>query len=238
MQQSYDPNKIRVINIDRVSAKEAVQNFHYMKTFPAGAQVYFGILHEGMTGLKGVAVFGNSTATKAKTKLFPDSVGPENIIEMQRLWISDDLGHNAESKVLSLIMAKFKTHAKHIKVVWTYAGGCKDDCGIVYQSSGFMYLGSEECDDFYLTEKGEYKNIINALRFGKAPKHMKDRGEIAAYLYGPGKFIKAHRHYYFYPIDKAVRRKMMSKTKPFPKHSAVYRLNQKWVNHGAGEGHN
>lgn len=142
---SYDVNKIRVINIDRASARACVLAEHYMRTFPAGASVYFGILHDGMPGLKGVAVFGQSSATKAKAKLFPEDVGPEHIIEMQRLWVSDDLGKNAESKVLSLIMDIFKQAAAHLKVVWTYAGGCKDDCGIVYQSSGFMYVGSEPC---------------------------------------------------------------------------------------------
>lgn len=229
MSSNYDVNKIKVINIDRASAKTCVLKNHYMKTFPAGANVYVGILHEGLPGLKGVAVFGMSTATLKKLKLFPDSVKEENIIEMQRLWISDDLGHNAESKVLSLIMDLFKKKAPQIKVVWTYAGGCKNDCGIVYQSSGFQYLGSEECEDFYLTANGEYKNIINALRFGKGPKGVTDRNEIALHLYGPGEFIKANRYYYFYAIDKSVRRKMQSKTKPFPKHSAVFRLNQSWV---------
>lgn len=209
---------------------------HYMKTFPAGATVYFGILHEGMPGLKGVAVFGQSSATKAKAKLFPEDVGPEHIIEMQRLWVSDDLGKNAESKVLALIMDVFKKAAPHLKVVWTYAGGCKDDCGIVYQSSGFMYIGSEPCTDFYLTAAGEYKNIINALRFGKGPPGEKDRTVIARHLYGPGHFIEASRHYYFYPLHKSVRRKMAAKQKPFPKHSARYRLNQEWVDEGAVKG--
>lgn len=232
---SYDVQKIKIINIDRQSAKDCVLNNHYMKTFPAGAKVYFGILHEGMEGLKGVAVFGSSSSTAKKAALFPENVTQENIIEMQRLWVSDDLGKNAESKILSLIVDKFKKTTKQIKVIWTYAGGCKNDCGIVYQSSGFMFLGSEDCHDFYLTDAGEYKNIISALRFGKAPKHMKDRGEIAMHLYGPGKFIKAQRHYYFYPIDKSVRRKMESKTKPFPKYSENYRLNQQWVEKPNGD---
>jgi hypothetical protein len=98
-----------------------------------------------------------------------------------------------------------------------------------------MYLGSEPCNDFYLTDDGQYKNIISALRFGKGPKGEKDPKKIALALYGPGKFIESSRHYYFYPLDKIIRRKMESKTKPFPKYSERYRLNQEWVV-GAGTG--
>lgn len=219
------------------AAKKLVLNFHYMKTFPAGSCLYFGIKHEGMAGLMGVAVFGKSSGTDAKTKIFPD-VNPENIIEMQRLWISDALGANAESKTLSLIIDAIKKHYTKIKIVWTYAGGCKDDCGIVYQSSGFMFLGSEPSNDFYLTKNGEYKNLIAAKRFGKAGKGLTDQ-QIGEKLYGAGELVFAHRHYYFYPIDRSIRRKMQNKCKPFPKQSKNFRKDQKWVKkeNGVGVGH-
>lgn len=225
----YSPTKLHVKNISREDAKRLVLSNHYMKTFPAGAFLYFGIFHEGYKNCMGVAVFGKSTSTDSKAGLFPSTVKPENILEMQRLWISDIMGHNAESKSLSLIIDKIKMHAKHIKVVWTYAGGCKNDCGIVYQSSGFMFLGSEKCNDFYLTKSGEYKNIINALRFGKGPKGERDKNIIAKSLYGDGEFIESFRHYYFYPIDKVIRRKMLAACKPFPKNSENFRKNQEWV---------
>lgn len=236
---NYNPNDLYVVNIGREDAKRIVLAHHYMKTFPAGAFLYFGIFHKGIKNIQGVAVFGKSTSTDSKAKLFPETVKPENILEMQRLWISDLMGKNAESKSLSLIVEAIKKNAKHIKVVWTYAGGCKNDCGIVYQSSGFMFLGSEECNDFYLTKTGEYKNIINALRFGKGPKGEKDKNKIALSLYGEGSFINSFRHYYFYPIDKAVRRIMQKKVKPFPKYSDNFRYNQQWVtdkNSGADAG--
>lgn len=233
----YDVNKLRVINIARDVAKKLVLDNHYMKTFPAGAKVYFGILHDGFPGIQGVAVFGYSSSTKSKVNLFENKIGEHEIIEMQRLWISDSMLKNAESKSLSLMAEKFKQNAPQIKIIFTFAGGCKDDCGIVYQSSGFMYLFSEKCDDFYLTKKSEYKNIISALRFGKAPKELKDKKEIAKYLFGEGEFIHAHRHFYFLPLNKAVRRKLAHLNKPFPKVSANYRLNQEWVpNNGVQEG--
>jgi len=230
----YNVDKISIKIIDRDTAKQIVIKKHYMKTFPAGAALFYGIFHGGLKTVRGVAVFGKSSSTNSKCKIF--GIKENEILEMQRLWVSDLLGHNAESKILSLIMKNIKQNAPQIKVIWTYAGGCKDDCGIVYQSSGFMFLGSEECNDFYLTKSGEYKNIISALRFSKAPKHLKKKEDIAAYLYGEGELLKTHRHYYFYPICKKIRRVMAKAVKPFPKQSANFRKDQHWVKPGEGDG--
>ena len=58
---------------------------------------------------------------------------------------------------------------------------------------------------------------------------IKGKLNIAKYLYGEGELLNTKRHYYFYPIDKSIRRKMLNKIKPFPKDSDNYRLNQEWV---------
>lgn len=228
MAENYDVSKIYVKPVALRDAKRLARMYHYMHTSPSGARLAFGIYHQGMPGIRGVCILGKSTATNKKASLFP-GCQPENLLEMQRLWISDALGHNAESKTLSMVMAKIKAHYPQLKVVITYAGGCKNDCGIVYQSSGFMYLGWEPCDDFYLTDSGKYKNIINVLRFGKAPKELKTVEEKARFVYGPGKLLKTKRFFYFYPLDKVVRRKMKKHCLPFPKNSEHFRKDQKWV---------
>jgi hypothetical protein len=97
-----------------------------MKTFPAGCNLFFGIFHEGIAGCLGVAVFGKSSSTDSKLKLFPVGMKPANIIEMQRLWISDAMGKNEESKTLSLIIEKIKVHAPEIKVLWSFKTACTD----------------------------------------------------------------------------------------------------------------
>ena len=70
---------------------------------------------------------------------------------MQRLWISDDYGHNSESYVLALTMKLLKEKTD-LKVVFTHAGGCKNDCGIVYQASAWLYFGKDVCNDFYCSK--------------------------------------------------------------------------------------
>lgn len=229
MAKNFDPNLIKVLPIDMRDAKRLARQFHYMRTAPSGAKLAFGIWYGDDKKIRGVCIFGKSSGTEAKLKLIGNGVQDGEIIEMQRLWIDDALGHNAESKTLSLIMKAFKEHYPKIKCVVTYAGGCKNDCGIVYQSSSFLYFGSQPCQDFYLTEAGEYKNIINVLRFGKAPKELKSNAEKAAYVYGPGKLLDTKRYLYLYPIEKRLRRKLSKKALPYPKDSENFRRGQEWV---------
>lgn len=224
---SFELSKIKVAPIGKRAAKRIVIENHYMKTWPMGNLLSLGVWYDDH--VKGVMVFGKSSGTNKKVKLFDNRIAKNEIIEMQRMWLSDDLGHNAESKSLGLAMKLFKKYSPEIKVIWTYAGGCKNDCGIVYQASGFCYLGSEPCNDFYLTSKGEYKNLISAKRFGRVPKDLKTNEDIGKHLFGNGKMIKSKRYYYFYPVDKAIRRIMKKKSKPFPKDSLNWRKDQKWI---------
>jgi len=149
--------------------------------------VCFGVFYDSM--LCGVITFGFSTATKEKIKKIIPNILDGEFIEMQRMNLLDVLGMNAESYVLGKIYELFKKNTE-IKVLITHAGGCKNDCGIIYQSSGWLYFGKEKCEDFYLTSAGEYKSIVAPMRFGRVKKGIKGGQAIGEYLFGKGKKIK------------------------------------------------
>lgn len=209
-------------------AKKVVLAKHYMRTFPMGSALHFGIFDSATGKIAGVAVFGYSSATDNKVMALVKDLKKNEYIEMQRLWISDDFGHNAESYVLSLIMNELKAKTQ-IKVVFTHAGGCKNDCGIVYQASSWIYFGKEPCNDFFLTAKGEYKNIVAALRFGRVSAKGKTPDEIGRELFGDGHIVKSFRYKYIYPIHKGIRRRLEKIAQPYPKDSETFRKNQEWV---------
>ena len=212
--------------IASATAKAYTIRNHYMKTFPI-PKVCFGVFYKGK--LNGVITFGLSTSTKQKVEKMIPKIQDDEFIEMQRMNISDVLGANAESFVLGKIYELFKKNTK-IKVLITHAGGCKNDCGIVYQSSSWLYFGKEKCDDFYLTEAGEYKNIIAPMRFGRVPKGIKGPQNIGEALFGKGKIINSFRYFYFYPLNKGLRSYLEKKALPYPKDSLNFRKNQEWQN--------
>ncbi len=215
---------------DRSAAKKVCAIRHYMKTYPQGAVINIAMVDNGK--LVGIVVFGYSSQTGLKIVKLVSGLEKKQYIEMQRLWISDDYGHNTESYCLSKII-KLLTDKYNFKIIVTHAGGCKDDCGIVYQASGWLYFGSNKCNDFFLTEKGEYKNTIAAIRFGRVKSKGKSSQQIGEELFGAGKVVFAHRYFYCYPIDKGIRRRLTKIQQPFPKQSAHFRKNQQWVKGGA-----
>ena len=197
-----------------------------MRTYPSGAKVNIAI----MDGNKvvGICVFGYSTATDAKVSKVAYGLRKDEYLEMQRLWISDLYGHNTESYSLARIIEKLKADYG-LRLVVTHAGGCKDDCGIVYQASGWLYFGSQPCNDFYLTAAGEYKNMIAPMRFGRVVSKGKTLQQVGEELFGAGCVVYAHRYFYVYPIDKAIRRRLAKLQEPYPKQSAQFRRDQQWV---------
>jgi hypothetical protein len=216
---------VQVKIIDTKTARDYTVANHYMKTFP-NPRVCFGVI--AGRRLSGVLTFGLSPSTGEKVrKVIPDIKDGE-YIEMQRMHISDRLGHNTESFVLGKVYELFKRNTK-VKVIVTHAGGCKNDCGIVYQASAWLYFGKEKCDDFYLTEAGEYRNIIAPLRFGRVPKGIKGGQQVGEYLFGPGELIHSYRYLYLYPLQKGLRKWLQKKAMAYPKDSEVFRRNQAWV---------
>lgn len=223
--EKFDINRLSIQLIDRKSAKQLCERYHYMKTYPMGACINFGIFLDNK--IAGVCVLGYSSGTVEKVNKYI-TIPKEECIEMQRLWISDNAGHNSESYCLSLVMARIKKETK-IKVVFTHSGGCKNDCGIVYQSSGWMYFGKTVCKDFYLTTNNEYKNIVAAMRFGRVKSKGKKPQEIGEELFGPGEIINSFRYDYIYPINKGIRRVLGKHSKPYDKTSLHFRKNQEWI---------
>ena len=231
MQPNRTPNErlydLRVVPIGRNDAKRMVLAKHYMRTFPQGSKAYFAVM-DGRQAV-GVAVFGLSMGTKARVeKLGVYGLQPGQFLEMQRLWISDKYGHNTESFTLSRIMKLLRDAG--VRFVVTHAGGCKNDCGFVYQASGWLYFGRQRCEDFYLTSDGEYRNIAARMRFRDPGMKGLSKSEVCSRLFGPGELVDSWRYLYVYPIDKAIRRRLTKLQQPFPKESARYRLKQEWVN--------
>lgn len=215
---SFELEKIIVKVIPSDIARVYTVKYHYMKTFP-NSVVCFWVIYDKR--LMWVITFWYSTQTEAKIKKLIPHIEKNEYLEMQRMNIKDELWKNTESYVLWKIMKILKS--KWIKAVITHSWWCKNDCWIVYQSSSRLYFWKEVCNDFYLTEKWEYKNIIAPARFGRVPKWIKWWQAIWEYLFWKWKLIKSYRYFYIYPINKWIRAYLEKKALPYPKDSAMFR---------------
>ena len=197
-----------------------------MKTYPNGVYLNLGVFYDGRC--LGVLSFGYAASTGKKIKKYCGvELNKNQYLEMMRMWIDDSLGHNTESYVLSKAMATLKSMG--VLLVFTHAGGCKNDCGFVYQSSSWLYFGREPCNDFYHCKDGSYKNISSAMRFGRIDVKGKTAQQIGEELFGEGKILKSWRYNYAYPIAKSLRKKLNKIHQDYPKVSEDYRYKQEWV---------
>lgn len=217
--------RLRAAPISLKDAKRVITSAHYMKTFPQGAKVAIGALDGSRLG--GLIVYGHSSSTQSKVDRLVDGLGRSQHIELQRMWVHDDYGHNTESWFMARCFGLLR--AAGVRLVVTHAGGCKNDCGIVYQASGWLYFGKDRCNDFYLTTDGAYRNLVAAMRFGRIATKGKTPQQVGEELFGAGQIVKSWRYNYAFPTDKRLRPVLEAKAQPYPKDSARFRRNQEWV---------
>lgn len=230
MKNITDNPQIKEMSVKPISvpdAKVMAKKNHYMHTAPQDARIAFGVFYRGTC--YGCMIFGYAPTTDRKINKLINNINKSQYLELQRTWISDKLGHNTESWMMAQVMRYLKRAG--IWIVLTHSGGCKDDVGFIFQASGWLYFGGEPCNDFFLTDTGEYKNIVSATRFGRVPKDVIKNGNqsIGEFLFGSGCIVNARRHLYLYPINKGIRQRLKKLSLPYPKDPAAIRYNQGWV---------
>jgi hypothetical protein len=98
-------SKIELKEIDGKLANKIICDNHYSGTVAQGVQFHIGIFYENI--LYGVAQFGYGIRPKDTCKWVKDTT-PNEYLELNRLWISDILGMNSESKAISLCLKYVK----------------------------------------------------------------------------------------------------------------------------------
>lgn len=120
------------------TAKNMMVKYHYSHKWNTSfGLVNIGVFRDGT--LLGAAVFGNLMNPNSYKKLNPD-FDKENVVELNRLWIDDELGYNAET---TLIGASFKIIKKlypYIYTIQSFADG-RLGCGTIYKAANFKYYG-------------------------------------------------------------------------------------------------
>lgn len=196
--------------IDKPVAKEMIVKNNYSHKWGTP----FGVINIGVfrdNKLLGVAVFGHMMNPNSYKSIA--DIEKNEIIELNRLWISDELGHNAETITLGACWKILKKDYPHIKLVQSFADG-RLGCGTIYKASNFKYYGNSTTLFYENIETKEIKH--NALfndgrHIGSMLKHNKEL------LDGKLRPFKVKTYRYIYILDKRVDVKL--KEKPYPTYS-------------------
>ena len=134
---------LRVMPIHIRLAKKLLVRYHYLHSLPGGTRLAFGVF-VGQR-LLGAVTLG---AGPKQAHSLVDGADPDDCATLTRLWLSDELPANSESRVLGVVIKALK-HNTALKFLVTYADPSQGHLGTIYQATNWLYTGPSEAMPLY-----------------------------------------------------------------------------------------
>ena len=158
------------MNVEPISRRQALQLTianHYLHRKSALSYA-FGLYENG--AIMGVIIFGTPASRHLQMGACP--IDPSLVIELNRLWVSDEMPRNTESWFISRALALLPP-----LIVVSYADTKQGHMGVVYRAANFKYAGWTDMERAkprldYLTPG---KHTRDAFRGGDGAKSVKVR---------------------------------------------------------------
>ena len=200
---------LKMKEIEYGVAKEMIVKNHYSKKWNTSfGKINIGIFKDDR--LLGVAVFGNLMNPNSHKAI--SNLGKDSVIELNRLWIDDELGHNTETILLGACWKIIKNDYPNIKFVQSFADG-RLGCGTIYKAANFKYYGYTESLFFEDIKTGE---VFHKVPLENTKRPLGFLGKNILYLDKNLKSFKVKTYKYIYPLYKKVSPKL--KEEEYPKY--------------------
>ena len=200
--------KLHVAPIPFGAAKVLIVRSHYLHSLPGGTQLCFGVfLGKKLMGALTVGC-GPSQAYRLVEGAAPDDCGV-----LTRLWLSDELPGNSESRVLGIVLRALRKDTG-LKFLVSYADPSQGHVGTIYQATGWTYTGLSEATPLYDLGDGvaRHSRSFSHAYGSHSVKHFARHGiEVKLVPQTP-------KHRYLYFLDTEWRERLTTKVFPYPKH--------------------
>ena len=204
------PENYYITQIDGKLATEIQIKHHYLRR-RASVMYAFALKDKQTDEIKGVITYGMPPSDKVR-KGICGTDEKSKVIELNRLWISDDVGKNAESWLVANSM-------KYVKydIIISYADPSEGHLGTIYQALNGIYYG---LSSKHIDPKPKHVRAGQGVH----PKALNNKHSTAE-LKNPDEFeyiqrVQKHR-YVFFNCDKRRKRELLGKLKydirPYPK---------------------
>jgi hypothetical protein len=141
---------------------------------------------------------------------FNDNFTQDSIIELNRLWISDELGKNAETILISKSFSIIKRKMPHVKLIQSFADG-RLGVGTIYKAASFNYYGYNLSRFFQDIETGEF---FHKVPFENTNRLQTMLSRNLRYLDKKLKPFNVKTYRYIYLLDRKTKIKL--KQLPYP----------------------
>ena len=198
---------LRVVPIPPAVAKALIVQHHYLHSLPGGTGLAFGVFVDhcllGVVTL-GVGPYNAHSLVKGAM--------PDDYLTLTRLWLSDELPPNSESRVLAVVIRAFKRHTD-LKFLVTYADPTYGHLGTIYQATGWLYTGLSDSMPLYDVGDGRvhHSRSLSHAYGTHSVEHFRKHGVPIRVLHQSAK----HRYIYF--LDPTWRSRLHVLVLPYPK---------------------
>lgn len=207
--------------VSKAEAKDMIVMNHYSHKWNEGGfgRYNFGIFRaEEPDKCLGVAVYGYMKNPKAKIFTHPNPRAW--MCELNRMWIDDTLGHNAESVLIAASIKLLRKIDPNVVAIQSFADG-RLGCGTIYKAANFRYFGFHytkflrNCRTGEITHEQILTNTTSASAYLRANM---------AYLLGDFEVMVVKTYRYIYPLCKHFR--FDGAEKPYPQYEKGFTLTE------------
>ena len=200
-------HQLQVQPIAHHIARAIIERHHYLHSLPGGTKLAFGVFLGAK--LMGALTLGVGPANAHR---LVKGAASEDCLTLTRLWLSDELPHNSESRVIGIVLRSLRRHTG-IKFLISYADPSQGHLGIIYQATGWLYTGFSEAMPLY--DLGDGK-----ARHSRSLSHAYGTHSLKHFL-GHGVEVKlvhqSAKHRYVYFLDPTWRQRLGVPVLPYPK---------------------
>lgn len=196
--------------IERNKANAIIRANHYSRVHYSGSYIHLGLY---APELRGVLQFGAAMNPASQASIVADTEQDE-YLELNRMWLDDEMPRNSESRAVSLAMTYIKRRYPKIAWVQSFADERCGRNGVVYQACNFQYCG-EHTSIFWELDGNMYHNSLMTRNPKLTPKAKVIQDEKDRAI--PHK-LRQFRYLYF--LKKAFRKRLLLKVRPYPKHAS------------------
>ncbi len=198
---------LRIMPISFRDAKTLLVKHHYLHSLPGGTNLAFGVFRE--IRLLGAMTFGSGPFN---AHALVNRSQPDDCLTLSRLWLSDELPVNSESRSLGVALRAIRKHTS-IKFLVSYADPSQGHLGTIYQATGWLYTGLSEA--MPLLDLGD-----GVARHSRSLSHAYGTHS-RKYFQDSGVNIKivpqAAKHRYIYFFDQSLKKLLKPPILPYPK---------------------
>ena len=152
----FGNDEFYIKEIDRKIANKIIVENHYSKKFYNATYIHLGLFDKN--GLIGILQYGYAMNPASQGSIVKDT-SIDEYLELNRMWIKDNVGNYPESRAISYSIKYIKRKFPKIKWIQSFADERCGGFGIVYQACSFDFYG-EHSSVFWTLENEIYHNSL------------------------------------------------------------------------------